>query len=537
MTRMPFPRRFAFLIALLGSTACSELFVDPAPAEPSGLAVSFSVTGHAAGGAAEAFDRADRVRIRLVRADETTVLDTVVTLSAAGGSREASVAVALQQDQETLFLDVQLLFQSQVLFTGSSSVTLRQNQTSSADIGLSPVIARLDLPAEFPVITAIGNRVTFTGAAVFATGDTVRGVTITFSTPETNILTLSPNGEAIALAEGDARIIATGGGMTGNSRVSVRATVAEVRTLVPDVQMNVHDQITLQFTALDSNGNALQRTGDWRSSAPQVASVDNTGRVMALTPGTADITVTVGTLSATTRVTVLDDPILAVLVEPTLSTILVGQQVVFRATGFRASGTPVTNAQVTWRSDDPTIATIDSQGTATGIAAGAALIVATIEGVEGYAALTVNAAQVFDPVLSNLQISLASLNDPLQCPSSPAPWSLFNISADYNDPSGNITNGSAVLGSWRFLPSNTTGAINFSVSVSNPFVGTYSDTFCLFFASDQTFELTVELVSAVGRSSNQLTAVIPRPSGANEPPPGSVTVQGAVAPGVTRVKK
>jgi len=535
-TRIPLPRRFAFLIAALGAAACGDLFVDPAAPEASGLAVSFSVTGSAAGGGAEAFDRADRVRIRLLQSNGTAVLDTVVPLSPPGATREASLTLDLQQDQGTFIVEAQLLFEGQTLFSGSSGVTLRQNQTTSADVALAPVIARIEMPA-FPDITAIGDRATLTGAAVFATGDTVRGVTVTFSTPDVNILSLSANGEAIARAEGEARIIATAGGVTTTSRVTVRAIVAQVRTTLSNITLDVGEQANVQFTALDSNGNALQRTGVWESSAPLIASVDNTGRVTAHRAGAADITVTVGTQSATVRVTVLDDPIIAVIVEPAVESILVGQQTIFRATALRQSGQVITNPAVTWTSSNVLVAVISAMGTATGIAPGATMITATVEGVSGFAALSVTSAQVVNPVISNFTMLLSQINDPTCIPGATPAFNRYTFSMDYSDPDGNVTTGSMITGTWTFNPGGFQGPIQIDLAGVNPTAGTLATDYCFRFGSTQSVTVAIELVNALGAVSNTLSATALRPMGANEPPPGSITAQGTTGGAAARPAK
>jgi uncharacterized protein YjdB len=112
----------------------------------------------------------------------------------------------------------------------------------------------------------------------------------------------------------------------------------------------------------------------WRSSAPQVAAVSADGRVTGASLGTATITAIAAgdtTKRATASVTVRPAPV--VTVTPTAATLAVGEQRTVTATVTTDQG--VTTA-VSWRSTDPTVATVGANGVVTAVGVGTAQVIA-----------------------------------------------------------------------------------------------------------------------------------------------------------------
>lgn len=81
-------------------------------------------------------------------------------------------------------------------------------------------------------------------------------------------------------------------------------------------------------------------------------------------------------------------------VEVTLATtsVAVGGTVKATATVKDESDKTVSDATITWKSSDTSIATVDENGTVIGVAAGKATITATCDGKSGTAEVTVTAA-------------------------------------------------------------------------------------------------------------------------------------------------
>ena len=105
-----------------------------------------------------------------------------------------------------------------------------------------------------------------------------------------------------------------------------------------------------------------------------IVSVSQEGKVTALSVGTATVIATTGSVSASCKVTV--NPITATGIELNIDnmTLLVGQ-----TDKLKATVTPpnTTDQSVTWKSDNEAVATVDADGTVTGVSVGVALITAT----------------------------------------------------------------------------------------------------------------------------------------------------------------
>jgi uncharacterized protein YjdB len=146
-------------------------------------------------------------------------------------------------------------------------------------------------------------------------------------------------------------------------------------------------------TAKDAAGNVL--TGHqvlWSSSDTTVAPVDQSGLALAKRLGSATITVSSGSVSAKATVTVSRVPVARIVIAPSNPTVIVGQTTQLSATAQDSAGNVLTGITTTWSSSDPTTATIDQTGSATGIKAGVVTLTVTSGSVTASSSLTVRAA-------------------------------------------------------------------------------------------------------------------------------------------------
>ena len=148
---------------------------------------------------------------------------------------------------------------------------------------------------------------------------------------------------------------------------------------------------TQQFMAIgtfgDSSSRDISSAVNWTSSSGKVALVNNSGIATAASTGTSTITASQGDISGSTNLTVSINGT-GLTVSPSSQTISVGQTVQFTVT---LNGSSVSSPN--WSSSRTTIATIDQDGVATGLASGITTITATanISGTQyqGTASLTV----------------------------------------------------------------------------------------------------------------------------------------------------
>lgn len=130
----------------------------------------------------------------------------------------------------------------------------------------------------------------------------------------------------------------------------------------------------LELVVLDGDGDEVFRvdvTGV--SSDPDVVTVDSTGLVTAVGEGSATITTAAADVSNEVSVTV-DQVVTDVVLDAAEATIDVGQSTDFDGTGLDANENEVADAAFAWSSTDPTVASVDEEGTVTGLAEGTTTI-------------------------------------------------------------------------------------------------------------------------------------------------------------------
>lgn len=148
--------------------------------------------------------------------------------------------------------------------------------------------------------------------------------------------------------------------------------------------------IVLSAQPKDANGSTVS-TGiiTWSSSDPAVAIVSAAGVVTTRVAGKTIIAASAFGKSATSAITVTAREVATVVVNPPSVSIRLGGSVQLQAQTLDADNAALTGRTVTWSSNNPSVATVTTDGTITGRAIGAATITATSEGRAGQAAVTV----------------------------------------------------------------------------------------------------------------------------------------------------
>lgn len=233
-------------------------------------------------------------------------------------------------------------------------------------------------------------------ATVLPESATVKDVT--FSVLPEGIATVTATGAkatVTAKAKGSANVIVTT--LDGDKTAQYALTVKE-HVSVSGITLNKNttsivkgavETLVATITPPDAENTEVK----WASDKPTVAKVDQTGKVTAVDGGTANITATTvdGNKVATCVVTVTV-PVTNVTLDTDAITLEIDGTQKLVATIVPANAT---NQKVTWKSDKQEIATVDQEGTVTGVADGVANV--TVETEDGKkvatCAVTVNPAQ------------------------------------------------------------------------------------------------------------------------------------------------
>jgi uncharacterized protein YjdB len=295
--------------------------------------------------------------------------------------------------------------------------------TTLLGVNVPPPAAVASIAVSLGGTINVGQTTQATAVLRDAAGNVLSGRTIAWSSAEPSLATVSGSGLVTAVAAGSASIVATSEGVTGAGTVVIATAapqpVATITLSAPSTSMSAGQTQTITATLRDAQGNVLTgRTIGWSSSNLGAVTVTPTGQVQAIGAGSATITASsegkTGTIVLTVASTIA--PVATVSVTGT-SSLTVGQTSQLTATPRDGHGTPLTGKTVTWSSSANSIATVSSTGLVTAVAAGTAVINASVDGVVGSLPITVNgsgtgtAASVtvaLNPVLSVGQTTQAT---------------------------------------------------------------------------------------------------------------------------------
>ncbi len=235
------------------------------------------------------------------------------------------------------------------------------------------------LPAA-PTLLA-GRTAQLSGRIVDQHGKALAGYPITWSVSDAEVASVTAYGMITGIAPGAASIIAT----SGSFRKTVRAIVSGVaisdfKVSPSSVTLVRGGSLELHTSSADAAGNPLaDRIVAWSSSNPAVATVDEAGITTAVAPGSAEISATAEGRTATAEVMVrpaTPATVAAIDIKTNSGALAVGQSTKAVATLRSASGEVLEEAPVTWKSRDPSIATVTSDGMITAVHSGSASITA-----------------------------------------------------------------------------------------------------------------------------------------------------------------
>lgn len=176
-----------------------------------------------------------------------------------------------------------------------------------------------------------------------------------------------------------------------DSPTTTGVEVASVTLSQAALTLTPQQSATLTAVAKDASGNALPgQTITWATNNTAAATVNN-GVVTAVAVGNAMITASAGGKSATANVTVATTviPVASVSLDQTAGTLVPGQTQTLTATPKDAAGNTLNGRVVTWSSSVSAVATVNTTGVVTAVAAGTTIITTTSEGKQATATIAV----------------------------------------------------------------------------------------------------------------------------------------------------
>jgi uncharacterized protein YjdB len=206
-----------------------------------------------------------------------------------------------------------------------------------------------------------------------------------------DVVEAQEGGRIVAKKAGKSRVKATFGNVMAEVPVEV-VDVATIEITPPTLALTgpVGTAVPLSFAVKDSKQAATDLKPVWTSSDPKVATVSEDAVVTSVAAGTTTIVGKIGDVQGGADVVVAVKPIARVEIRPAMALGRVGETQRFEVTAFGPDGTAIPEVAAVFKSSDPTVASIDGAGVATGRKAGAAKIRVELAGQRAEATLLVN---------------------------------------------------------------------------------------------------------------------------------------------------
>lgn len=198
--------------------------------------------------------------------------------------------------------------------------------------------------------------------------------TVTWTSSNTTVASVTPTGLVTANAAGTANITASCGGKSATCKISAKKPVASIELDQTEITLDAEETYNLKATVKPDD--ATDKTVVWESSKTSVATIDNNGKVKGIDNGVASVTATCGGKSASCKVNVVV-LVKSVSLSQTSSTIAVGgEPLTLTAT---ISPNNAADKSVKWTSSNPSAATVNN-GVVTAVDAGITTITADASG-------------------------------------------------------------------------------------------------------------------------------------------------------------
>ncbi len=254
---------------------------------------------------------------------------------------------------------------------------------------------------------ANGSTQQFTATGTYSDGSTADLTgTVTWTSSDPTVATVDASGLLTAVAPGTVTVTATSGSVSGATTATVPAPPVLTGISVTPANPTVPKGTTRQFLATGaySDGSSADLTASvtWSSSKAAVATIDSSGLLSAVHPGTTTVTATSGSVSGSTTATVgAPAKLTAIAIAPTNPTVTEGLSLQFTATGTYSDGSSADlTASVHWLSVRARVATISATGLLQAVSSGTATVKAALSGVSATTTVTVNPRVLVSIVVS-----------------------------------------------------------------------------------------------------------------------------------------
>uniref|UniRef100_UPI0040255F4A Ig-like domain-containing protein n=1 Tax=Agathobacter rectalis TaxID=39491 RepID=UPI0040255F4A len=211
--------------------------------------------------------------------------------------------------------------------------------------------------------------------------------TITWSTSDSSVATVSSDGTVTAVKNGTATVTAKCGDLSAQTKVTVINPLKAITITgtTHSIKKGQTTQLGLTYDPADTTDSVA---ATWTSSNTSVATVSKTGLVTALKDGSTTIKATVGNVSSTYDIAVKEVKLTEIKMEE--KALIHKGDTKALTVGYTPADT-TDDKTVAWSSSDSTVASVDNNGIVTAVKPGSAVITAKVGNYQATCAVTVDA--------------------------------------------------------------------------------------------------------------------------------------------------
>lgn len=338
--------------------------------------------------------------VRTADAYANPVAGVIVGFSVANGSTSAAADTTGTDGLASVNWTLAPITGAQVLTVTSAGLTgspFTVNATGTSGIASTSVAPQVD------TLTAIGVTRLLVATARDGANAVVPGV-FTWTSRNVAAVTVDSTGRVAAVANGAAWVVATeSGGTRDSARVVVEQRLATIRVTPDPRSIYLGASYPFAAQAVDGLGVALtaQPVFTWSTGSGAIASITPAGVATGVGLGATQVRATSGAVTGVANLTVLT-PIIRIAVVRDSATFVVSDTFSiaalagtrsYRAVAYDTLNVVLPGISFAWASSNPSVASLDSIGTATAralaVANGFTAIRASAQGVVGTASLTV----------------------------------------------------------------------------------------------------------------------------------------------------
>jgi len=311
------------------------------------------------------------------------------------------------------------------LTSGNSVISAKYGQLSGS-ANLTVTSATLKSVAVTPINSAlvVGTQEQFVAIATFS-DNTTQNVTnqANWTSNNSSVATVSSNNGVVAGdGTGNAKISAAFHNVTGDTLITVTNSQLKAINITvsnPNIPAGLTEHLTAIGVYSDNTTQDLTNQVVWSSNNPAIASISNAtgsqGVVFALATGNTTVNANFKGVAAHINLDVSNAVLDSIMITPVNANIPLGVTTQFSAVGtYSDNSTKDITSQVTWNSEDDSIATISNarndQGRLIPLMAGSAKISATLSGISASTTAVITNAVLqsinVTPVNSNLALGL-----------------------------------------------------------------------------------------------------------------------------------